>query len=256
MAEGGGTASPWGGLEMVQRMRLEPFNLVTEQKLASHPFVVAAEEGRLTMAQRRAFACEQFSVQHSDALSFAVLAGHRDFAPRSLAGATAPRLPADVCKDTPAQPPNLFQFLLEGELYAAPLLLKHAQSLGLGDALSLAAYRTSAVAQAYPSYWARLALGSKGGAGAAACAVNFPAWGRMCHRLHAALASRQEYGYSGLDDDALGFIKFFSTPIDGLDEMAAKIIDSEGSTYEELLEPVRLLQEYEVMFWDAVLAAA
>ena len=55
-----------------------------------------------------------------------------------------------------------------------------------------------------------------------------------------------------MDDDGLAFLKFHSTPIEGLDEMAASIIEKEGASYEDLVEHVRLLQEFEVMFWDGV----
>jgi len=39
-----------------------------------------------------------------------------------------------------------------------------------------------------------------------------------------------------------------------LDEVAAAIIEREGATYEQLEEPVRLMQEYLVAFFDAVFA--
>ena len=53
------------------RLRREPFALSTETRLASHPYVLAAEDCSLTLAQRRAFAGEQHAVQLSDARSFA-----------------------------------------------------------------------------------------------------------------------------------------------------------------------------------------
>jgi len=53
----------------------------------------------------------------------------------------------------------------------------------------------------------------------------------------------------------LGFINFFATPINNLDDMAVMIIEEEGASYEDLLEPVRLLQQYELLFWDAILNA-
>jgi len=141
------------------------------------------------------------------------------------------------------------------------MLLRYAKSLELDeDALRAAARTLNPLSQAYPSYWARMALNGQRAAGAAACAVNFPAWGSMCARVHAALSRREEYGY-GRDgdccDDALDFIKFFGTPIENLDDMAAAVIDEVegGVEYEDLVTAVRLLQEYEVMFWDAVYGA-
>lgn len=231
------------GMEVIQRLRQESFNQETEKKLLSHPYLKAAEAGTLTMSQRQAFAREQYFIQLSDSKSFAALAGHEGFCPTSLCGVTVPK-----SFKPGADPVDLFQFLLGGEVYAAQLLLQYSKQLGLDeDALqSPQDYQISAKAQAYPSYWSRLALSKQRAAAAAACAVNFPAWGNMCGRLLEALKSKH-------DEDGLAFIKFFATPIDNLDEMAAAIIDAENDlSYEELLEPVRLLQEYEVMFWDAI----
>jgi hypothetical protein len=75
----------------------------------------------------------------------------------------------------------------------------------------------------------------------------------MCKQLLEALRSREEYGYSDKDNtDDLAFIEFFATPVENLDEMAAKIMKREKVIYEDLLTPVRLLQGYEILFWDSV----
>ncbi|KAL7524583.1 hypothetical protein ACHAWF_003260 [Thalassiosira exigua] len=247
---GGSSRDRGRGQQMLDRLRSEAFNVVTEEKLASHPYVQSAEKGELTMRQRRAFVEEQYAVQHSDAISFAVLAGHEGFVPPSLSGAVVPEPVRKPPSEGEAD--DLFQFLLGGEIYASKLLLQCAEKLGL-DEIHLRNYQTMPLAQAYPSYWARLALSGSRAAGAAACAVNFPAWGQMCKRLVGALGKPDSvYGYSGVDDPALAFISFFSTPIDNLDEMTAAIIEEEGVSYDELLEPVRLLQQYEVLFWDSI----
>jgi len=241
------TANKIDGLAVVDRLKKEPFNVDTETRLFDHPYLAAARAGTLTLAQRQAFALEQYGVQLSDATSFAALSGNPGFVPSSLAGAALP---------DPVRPPeDLFRFLLGGEVYAAPLLLAYAEGLGLdGDALHH--HRSSARAQAYPSYWARIALAGRRAAGAAACAANFPAWGKMCASLLEALSDPENgYGYDGPDDGALAFVKFFATPIENLDNMAAKVLEEEGAAYEDLVEHVRLLQEYEILFWDAIFDA-
>ena len=246
------------GAQILARLRAEPFNARTEAALAAHPYLAAAEAGTLTRAQRVAFAAEQLAIQASDAVSFAALAGHGGWAPPAagLAHATAP--PPVVAPSAEGHP-DLFQFLLGGEIYAAPLLLRHAASLELDGAAALRAARPrglDARAQAYASHWARLALGRRRAAGAAACAVNFPAWGAMCARLRDALAANQTaYGAGSGDEEALAFVAFFAAPIDGLDEMAAAVIDAEGASFEDVVEDVRLLQEYELEFWDAIFTA-
>jgi TENA/THI-4/PQQC family len=234
-------------LDMLEQLRKEPFNEATNKALASHPYLVAAKEGRLTLAQRRAFAGEQYAIQYSDACSFARLAGHHQFRPETLSGATVP-------SNHGIRDDDLFQFLLGGEVYASQLLLDHAKSVGLDTEEALQAYPVTARAQAYPSYWARLALASQRGAGAAACAVNFPAWGAMCAELFRALKTRPEYGYQTEEESSssLAFVDFFATPIDNLDDMAAAIMMQERTSYGDVVNVVRLLQEYEVMFWDAI----
>jgi hypothetical protein len=244
-------------LAMLERLRTEDFHEETNEKLKNHPYVMAAKEGRLTMAQRRAFICEQFVIQHSDACSFASLAGHVGFHPSSLATAKLPDAKDATNATGDNDIPDLFQFLLGGELYASQLLLDHAKSLGLASEDSIEkSYNVTSRGQAYPSYWARLALNQQHAAAAAACAVNFPAWGSMCKSFLEALQSREEYGYSGKDSKLdLAFIEFFATTIDNLDEMAATIMKREQVSYEDIITTVRLLQEYEILFWDAVFDA-
>lgn len=51
----------------------------------------------------------------------------------------------------------------------------------------------------------------------------------------------------------MAFIDFFAAPIAGLDDMAVAVIEDAGCPpYADLIGPVRLLQAYEVEFWNAV----
>lgn len=236
------------GKKILEKLREENFNKAVNSRLKYHPFVLAAEAGELTLTQRRAFAGEQYSVQQSDAASFAVLAGQKGFNPTSLATATLPEL--EMGTDT------LFHFLLQGELEAAPLLLAHGASLGFKDEAALGAYKTSSKAQGFPSYVARLALNHQRAATAAAAAINFPAWSSMCKRVRAALAD-PKLGYNvpnatSTSQESLAFLAFYENSIEGLDLMVIAIIEEEGASYEDIVDHVRLLQEYEVDFWDAI----
>ena len=254
------------GLRAIERLRAEPFNQATERALLSHPIVRLAQRGKLKPAQRKAFVGEQYAIQLSDAASFAALAGHAapPFVPRTLTNATVPEKATEgpSCGHGAAAT-ELFQFLLSGEVYAAPLLLAQATSRGdFEDEAALQAYvastRISSRAQAYPSFWARLALQKDSASGAAACAVNFPAWGRMCGLLRDALIKR------GSSNESVGFLSFFASPIDNLDAMASAALDEAWAAltdaqvedeYPAIATNVRLLQEYELAFWDAVVAA-
>ena len=239
------------GHSILDRLKAEPFNQNTERLLANHPYLKAAEKELLTMGQRKAFAQEQYFIQLSDAKSFARLSGHSDFNPTSLSNVQTPEpkiTPSDGSID-------LFQFLLGGEIYASTLLLDYAKGVGLTEN-DLCTYKPLGKAQRYPSYWSQLALSDNRAAGAAACAVNFPAWGEMCRRLFEALKNSEfNYGYNNGGeevDSRLAFVNFFATPIDDLDKMAAAIIEGEDVKYEDLVEHVKRLQEYEVMFWDSI----
>ena len=230
-------------LQMLEKLRAETFQAETNSRLMNHPYVIAAQSGQLTLAQRRAFCLEQLAIQQSDERSFLEL--------------------SDIKKKSPW--PDLFKFLYDGEVYVAKLLLKYAASLGLEmkgadnnpkDIIALNGYKLTARAQAYPSFWARLALNKDYGAGAAACAVNFPAWGGMCKLVLEALESNEVYGYSKMEPasskEALAFIEFFATPIENLDLMAATVMERVQVKYDNLVDAVRLLQEYEILFWDAI----
>ena len=263
-------------LKVLMELRDQPFNRSTTQKLLNHPYIAAARNGILTLAQRRAFCVEQLAIQRSDATSFARLAGHpscwntasssssSSSSSSASSSASSSLLGAIVPEPVKKRRDDLFQFLLGGEVYAAQLLVDHARSLQLNSEKDIEKCRPiTAKGQAYPSYWARLSIdpATKRGAAAAAVAVNFPAWGQMCAELLDALETRPEYGYKDMKDDnvddehskSLAFIQFFATPIPDLDIMAARILKEESitSVNEELLTTVRLLQEYEVMFWDA-----
>ena len=237
------------GLEMIHKLRNESFNSSVEEKLQSHPYIKAAEDGTLTIAQRHAFVREQYSILLSMSISLSSLAGHKDFTPSSLKGIIVPKLiPSNEGEE---EETDLFQFLLAGVEHQAKLLDAHAKSLGVDEETLKAWYPVLSKCETYHTYWSFLALSNKRAAAAAACAVNFPAWGQVCGRLLTAFAS-EGFGYNGMDDDGLAFLNFHATPIDGLDKMAASIIEKEGASYEDLVEHVRLLQEFELMFWDGV----
>jgi thiaminase len=239
---------------ILDRLRQESFNATTNAKLAAHPYLIAAKEGKLSLKQRQAFVGEQYAIQYSDACSFARLAGHDDFQPAALSVATVPPpVEPDQGNENKYKIPDIFQFILGGEIFASKMLLDHAKTVEMSEE-SLRQYPNTAKAQAYPSFWAKLALSRQRGAGAAACAVNFPAWGKMCKELSEALKTRPEYGY--VEDDnvavSLAFVDFFATPIENLDEMAVAVMQQERTTYEDVATAVRMLQEYEVMFWDSI----
>ena len=89
----------------------------------------------------------------------------------------------------------------------------------------------------------------------------------MCARVRSALASGC---YGNVSAAELRFLDYFAAPVAALDDMAGAVIAQEiaasrdhdavvaqeaGVGYADLARHVRLLQEYELLFWDAVFAA-
>jgi hypothetical protein len=189
--------------------------------------VPAIEAGKAPLRTIGAFAVEELAVVPSDRRSFLTLA----------AGAAEPAT-ADFFAD-----------LGRGENIVLEMLPAMAEAAGF-DAAARRAYRREAGCQAYPSYLAWLALNADPAAVVLAVTANFAAWGGYCARLSVAL--RREYGF---DDAACGFVDFFATPAPELQDRAVLAIQQAldaGRTLEHGLEHGRLLQDYELMFWNTL----
>jgi thiaminase len=198
-----------------------------ERDIRSHRFFAALDEGRVPRARLRDFAGEQYAVVSSDRRSFAVLAA---------------RFP---------QPPpgDLFLGLAAGEGQALGHLVAFAGALGL-DEDELRAYEPHPRAQAYPAFVAWLALNGSSGDVALALVANLAAWGSNCAHMAQALRDRYE-----LDDQAVAFFDFFAQPPDDFEQRTLAVLDAglrAGDSPPRALRAARLLQAYELLFWDAV----
>jgi TENA/THI-4/PQQC family len=115
----------------------------------------------------------------------------------------------------------------------------------------LQTYEPTPEAQAYSHYVAWLAHYASPAEMAGALAVNFPAWGSNCARMGAAL--RQRYGLSA---EATDFFSLFSGASPSQFEEGVKRVIDDGLGREVKVDQVRraarLLQSYELMFWDGV----
>ncbi|WP_432846958.1 transcriptional regulator [Amycolatopsis sp. CA-161197] len=105
--------------------------------------------------------------------------------------------------------------------------------------------------QAYPAYFAWLALNGEAAEVAVAIFANFAAWGRYYAALAAGM--REHYGF---DDDACAFFDFFAADVPEIEEQALAAIQAgldagrldagTARTY------ARLFQSYELMFWNTL----
>lgn len=196
-----------------------------EEAIRSHPAIAALAAGELPRERLRALAGEQRRVIASDRRSFAQLAA---------------RFPAPPAGD-------FFLSMAEGEGRALVLLDDYAAWLDFdaGD------HEPDPRAQAYPAYVAWLAINGTSSAVAVAFLANLAAWGENCGATAAALRDRY-----GATDDAVAFFEFFATAPPGFEDRTLAVIQAgldAGEDPAKARTAARLLQAYELLFWDAVL---
>jgi hypothetical protein len=193
-------------------------------QLLTHGYVSAVEEGLVQLERLRPFACEQRAIISSDLRSVAHLVS---------------RFGGDFFMD-----------VLAGEHAALRALGTFATALGL-DAADLEAYEPMPGAHAYAAYMAWLGAYGSDAEVAAAYLVNFPAWGENCARLSRALTGRY-----GLTPDQVRFFDLFAEPDGGFEESALTVISAgleHGVSERRVRRAARLLQGYELLYWDALL---
>ena len=208
------------------RAELQP---VVEQ-LLRHPYVAALESGSTPREKLRLFAGEQYAIIGSDLRSVAHLVSRFGGSPGL----------------------DFFLEVLEGERAAFEALRAFARALHMEEA-ELRAYEPLAGAHAYTCYMAWLALYGSAAEVAAAYLVNFPAWGENCARLSRTLKERYE-----LDESEVAFFDLFAAPAPEFERGALAIIGdglARGDDPRPIRRAARLLQAYELLYWDALFAA-
>jgi hypothetical protein len=198
-----------------------------EEAIRSARFVAALAEGAVGEEGLRALAGEQRRIIPSDRRSFAQLASR--FA------------------SSPAH--GWFVSMEQGESEALALLDGYAGWLA-PDEDWFGSYDPDPRAQAYPAFVAWLALNGSMGAVTVAFLANLAAWGANCAAVAAAL--RDAYGAG---DAAVAFFEFFAAPPPGFREDTLAVAQTgldAGDDPREIRHAARLLQAYELQFWDAL----
>jgi thiaminase len=199
--------------------------------LLRHPYVQALEDGKIGREKLRPFAGEQYNIIASDLRSAAYLV--------TRFGSTPSR--------------DFFLDILQGEKAAWDGLLTFAASLGLSEA-QLREHEPLPRAHAYTCYMAWLALYASDAEIAAAYLVNFPAWGQNCGRLSRVLKTR-----FGLGEKEVAFFDLFASPPAAFEANALSVIQhglDRGTESRLIQRAARLLQAYELMYWDALYEAS
>jgi hypothetical protein len=142
--------------------------------------------------------------------------------------------------------------VLQGEAAALDALHPFTRALGLttGD---LEMFEPLPAAHAYCTFVAWLALYGSDAELAGALLINLPAWGANCGRMHKAL--HEKYGIA---PSALGFFDLFAN-MPSFEQEALSIIQNgidRGVPTPFIHRAARMLQGYELMFWDAMADAA
>jgi hypothetical protein len=187
-------------------------------------FIPLVEQGKAPREAIGALAAEEQRIVTSDWRSFLTLAA---------------RAPEPASR-------GFFTSLAQGEGLALPMLAPLAEASGVDSAT----YVPRPGCQAYPSFVAWLALNAEPAAAVLAMLANFSAWGNYCAAIGKAL--RKHYGF---DDEACGFFDFFATPVPELEEQALAAVQAgldTGVSLDAARDHGRLLQSYELMFWNTL----
>ena len=142
--------------------------------------------------------------------------------------------------------------VLQGEAAALDAIPALAQALAT-DIETLERYESTPEGHAYCLYMAWLGMYGSDAELASALLVNFPAWGANCGKMSKAL--RERYG---VDADATTFLDLFAN-LPPFEDVALDVIQGglgRGVAPSAIHRSARLLQSYELMFWDAMASAA
>ena len=204
----------------------QDLQIVTEQ-LLRHPYVQALEEGKIGRENLCLFVGEQYNTIASDLKSVAYLVSRFGSAPSR----------------------DFFLGILQGERAAWDALLTFAHALGLSET-QLREHEPLPGSHAYTCYMAWLALYASDTEIAAAYLINFPAWGQNCGRLSRILKER-----FGLGEKEVAFFDLFASPPATFEANALSVIQQgldRGTEPRLIQRAARLLQAYELMYWDTL----
>lgn len=203
----------------------------TEERIRRHPYLDALEARRVGKEKLALFAGQQVHIIESDLRSVALIVsraesqGARDF----LSG------------------------MLQGERAALTALGAFARALGLSPE-KLHAAEPLPGAFAYSAYVNWLAAYGTAAEFVGAFLVNLEAWGGNCGRMSRAL--RAGYGLSGED---VAFFDLFASAPPGFEEQGMAVVDeglNRGADPVRIRRAARLLQGYELLYWDTMWEAA
>lgn len=193
------------------------------EKILNHELIKEAEKGILDKERIKLFVAQQNYIVNHDLRSLAMM----------------------LSRARGEDELDFFYTLVAGDKEALRQLRALSEELGLSGE-ELKKFPILAEAASYTHYLAWLALYANSGEQATALVVNLPVWGSVAKRFGSAL--REKYRIRNL-----GFFELFAGPYDVMEGMAIKVIEGYLGLYKESMERcARLIQRYELMFWDGV----
>jgi len=214
--------------EVVEKIRMDLRPL--DEKILGHPYIMALNEGKLPQDSLRTFAGQQYHIITSDLRSIAGLLSRQG--------------------QLPSRPWLLA--ILQGEAAALDALFILAKKLSMVES-DLKTFEPIPAAHAYCTYVAWLGMYGSDGELAGAFLVNFAAWGANCGKMSKAL--QEHYG---LTMEEVAFFELFSQ----MPPSEKQVLEVIQGALDRGVEPAlihraaRMLQAYELMFWDAMAEAA
>ena len=203
----------------------------TEQRIRRHPYLEALEARMVEKGKLALFAGQQCHIIESDLRRVALIIsraesqGARDF----LTG------------------------MLQGERAAFTALGAFGQALGLSPE-KLHAEEPLPGAFAYSAYVNWLATYGTAAEFVGAFLVNLAAWGANCGRISRALQA----GY-GLSGEEVAFFDLFASAPPGFEDQGLAVVEeglSQGADPVRIRRAARLLQGFELLYWDTMWEAA
>jgi thiaminase len=190
-----------------------------EDAIGNHRYLEALEHGLVSRSNLRTFAEEQRLIIASDGRSFENLAARF------------------------VEPPSgeFFAWMAEGEFEALEKLGAFAADVGANDN----SYSPRPGCHAYAAYVAWLALHGSRADVALAFLANLAAWGESCARIARVLRGRYD----------VSFFEFFASSPPDFEERALAVLEqglAAGERSDKARGAARLLQAYELMYWDTL----
>jgi thiaminase len=197
------------------------------ERILNHEFVKDAEDGKLSVEKVKLFVTQQYYTVNHDLRSLATM----------------------ISRGSNDDEVDYFRMLLDGDREALKKLILISTELGLSQ-VELDSAVILAGAASYTHYLAWLANYANTGEQVAALTVNLPVWGSNCRRLRKALKDKYSLKETG-------FFELFSGPTEAIEAPALKIMDSYLDKHSSGMERcARLIQAYELSFWDTVYQGA